>query len=160
MLPNGETSPQINKARVNFPPETLERRHSRSTIRRRRTRSMSAWSDISGLSFQMDESLLNKLHEAIDANRTANIIAGFDKSGILPLNADRVLRMLPVEDPANETQEDDINNSFIHILKYMRYDENQSKQRQKKMNVPAGKSVVIDDFESSDESSQHFSTHD
>ncbi|GJQ67669.1 putative APOBEC1 complementation factor [Trypoxylus dichotomus] len=55
MLPNGETSPQINRARVNFPPETLERPHNRSTIRRRRARSMSAWSDLSRLSFQMDE---------------------------------------------------------------------------------------------------------
>ncbi|XP_023021896.2 uncharacterized protein [Leptinotarsa decemlineata] len=77
-------------------------------------------------------------------------MAGFDKCGIIPLNPDRVLNMLPVENPSND----------VHILKSMRYDENQLKQRKKKLHVPAVKSVAVDDFESSGESSQHFSTHD
>ncbi|KAK4872113.1 hypothetical protein RN001_016237 [Aquatica leii] len=56
--------------------------------------------------------------------------------------------------------EEEINTSVVHILKSMRYNKNQPKQQKRKLQVPAGKSVAIDDFESSDESSQHFRTHD
>ncbi|XP_017771442.1 PREDICTED: uncharacterized protein LOC108558897 [Nicrophorus vespilloides] len=55
MLPNGEYSPQTAKVRVNFPPDTLDRRHSRSLLIPRRNRSMSAWSDISRSSWRLDE---------------------------------------------------------------------------------------------------------
>lgn len=62
-----------------------------------------------------------------------------------------------MENPTNDRDED-INTSFVHILKSMRYDENQPNQRKKKLHVSAGKSVAVDDFESS--GSQRFSTHD
>ncbi|KAG5860886.1 hypothetical protein JTB14_035453 [Gonioctena quinquepunctata] len=102
---------------------------------------------------------MRKLLESIDDNRSKNISAGFEKCGVIPLNADKVLNMLHVETETTDT-ENDINASFIDILKSMRYDENQPKPRKKKLQVPAGKSVAIDDFESSDESDQKFSTHD
>ncbi|KAG5880846.1 hypothetical protein JTB14_005647 [Gonioctena quinquepunctata] len=60
---------------------------------------------------------------------------------------------LPVETETTDT-ENVINASFIDILKSIRYDENQPKPRKKKLQVPAGKSVAIDDFESSDENSE------
>ncbi|KAG5870562.1 hypothetical protein JTB14_006059 [Gonioctena quinquepunctata] len=102
---------------------------------------------------------MRKLLESIEDNRSKNIIAGFEKCSVKVLNADNVLNMLPVETEMTDT-EYDINASFIDILKSMRYDENQPKPRKKKLQVPAGKSVAIDDFESSDESEQKFSTHD
>ncbi|KAK9717427.1 hypothetical protein QE152_g23756 [Popillia japonica] len=67
--------------------------------------------------------------------------------------------MLPVETEMTDT-ENDINASFIDILKTMQYDENQPKPRKKKLQVPAGKSVAIDDLESSSVSDQELCTHD
>ncbi|KAJ8945022.1 hypothetical protein NQ318_016268 [Aromia moschata] len=59
MLPNGDQSPSlpVSRARVNFPPDTLDRRPSRPFPIPRRNRSMSAWSDISRSSWRLDESL-------------------------------------------------------------------------------------------------------
>ncbi|KAG5886904.1 hypothetical protein JTB14_004192 [Gonioctena quinquepunctata] len=102
---------------------------------------------------------MRKLLESIKDKRSTNVIAIFEKCGVIPLNADKVLNMLPVETETTDT-ENDINASFINILKSMRYDENQPKPHKKKLQVPAGKSVAIDDFESPDESDQNFSTHD
>nr|XP_023021896.1 uncharacterized protein LOC111510230 [Leptinotarsa decemlineata] len=85
----------------------------------------------SGIPKNVFPGLLRKLLESLEDNRPKNIMAGFDKCGIIPLNPDRVLNMLPVENPSND-REDDIITSFVHILKRMRYDENQLKQRKKK----------------------------
>lgn len=54
MLPNGEYL-QTPKCRVNFPPDTLDRRHSRSGLMPRRNRSMSTWSEMSRSSWRLDE---------------------------------------------------------------------------------------------------------
>ncbi|KAG5891187.1 hypothetical protein JTB14_004488 [Gonioctena quinquepunctata] len=113
----------------------------------------------SGIPKNVFSSLMRKLLESIEDNRSKNIIAGFEKCGIIPSNADKVLNILPVETETTDT-ENDINASFIDILKSMRYDENQPKPRKKKLQVPAGKSVAIDNFESSDESDKKFSNHD
>lgn len=55
---------------------------------------------------------------------------------LIPGNAAKILNMLSVETETTDT-ENDINASFIDILKSMRYDENQPKPRKKKLQVPA-----------------------
>ena len=82
---------------------------------------------------------------------------GFNKSGTFPVNRKRVLDMLPSED-TNQNKENDstteINECLTTFLKEMYYgDEDAQKTRacKKKLNVPAGRSSILADFEKSGE---------
>lgn len=56
MLPNGEYLQQTPKFRVNFPPDTFDRRQSKIGLQSRsRNRSMSTWSEMSRSSWRLDE---------------------------------------------------------------------------------------------------------
>jgi hypothetical protein len=68
--------------------------------------------------------LLNKLHEEILPNAKSNIKSGFRKCGIAPLNKEQVLKSLPEEkcsSSAGAEASDEVTESFINLLKEMRY---------------------------------------
>lgn len=66
--------------------------------------------------------LLKRLIDAIEPNSKKNILYGFKKGGIVPLNRQEVLRCLP-EEP-NEVEDVEVeaaNNSILDLLKELRY---------------------------------------
>lgn len=87
-----------------------------------------------------------------------DILSGFAKSGLVPLNRERVLgRLPPVPVPVAqlipEGQEDQmsVNDSLSQFLKEMRYgneDTEVTRSRKKRIKVPPGQSVSLVDFES------------
>lgn len=102
-------------------------------------------------------------------NASNNVIAGFRKCGIIPIDKDQVLKMLPAENSQTESQPDDqaalerqqLDNPFRSMLKSMRYEDAKTakRKRKSKINVPAGKSIGREDFENS-ESSQSTDSDD
>jgi len=104
-------------------------------------------------------SLLLKLQTALDPNARQNLLAGFQKCGISPLNRKKILERIPsvaVEDPALPDANAAANCSLIELLNEMRYSEPAAPKRRKKMvKVAPGKSIRGVDFQnasSSDES--------
>lgn len=67
-------------------------------------------------------SLKNNLMDAIKEKQIVNIQSGFKKCGIIPMNRDSILNMLPEDglDCSNSDSEI-INDSLVSILKEMRY---------------------------------------
>jgi len=66
--------------------------------------------------------LLNLLMSSIKENQVSNIQSGFKKCGIIPINRNSVLDMLPPDIAESIDDETDIlQNSLISILKDMRY---------------------------------------
>jgi hypothetical protein len=79
----------------------------------------------------------------------SDILAGFSKAGIHPINRDKVLNMLPTEEPMNQNGEEvtDVNDSLVTFLREMRRNQ-PTKSRKKKLDVPAGRSICLEDLES------------
>lgn len=91
-------------------------------------------------------SLLLKLYKEIETNSSNNIKSGFSKAGIIPLNRNQVLKMLP-QDPQldEENMERSVDGSFLHILRQMRYDETPKVVRKRqRVQVEAGKSIQFE----------------
>lgn len=103
--------------------------------------------------------LLTKLINAIDTNRMSNLKSGFAKCGIVPLNRQKVLDMLPSNTETvnnNASISDAIDNSLVSFLKSMRYGDTngkKSQQRKKKIQVAPGKSVTATFSPSSEDES-------
>jgi hypothetical protein len=96
-----------------------------------------------------------------DGRGTRNVIAGFEKAGISPLDRQKVIEQLP--DRYQETAVNDISDKLVTFLKEMRYRPSEKRIiRRKKVDVKPGCSVSLDDFEPSDddsyESSMDFSS--
>ena len=91
--------------------------------------------------------LLKKLLNKIELNHVANIKAGFSKAGIIPLNRQQVLKMLPQEIGSqhdNERAETELNGSFRAFLQEMRYEgPAMPRKRRKKIDVVPGMSVEV-----------------
>lgn len=91
--------------------------------------------------------LLKLLWVKIQEKGSENIVAGFKKCGISPLNRQRVLDMLPTENTINQTDpniEDALSSSLKDFLKDMRPSDQTNKSRRqvrKKLNVQPGRSV-------------------
>ncbi|KAK9693248.1 hypothetical protein QE152_g34303 [Popillia japonica] len=94
--------------------------------------------------------LLNDLSKAIELNAGKNIQSGFRKSGIVPLNRERLPQLnLDETNDRNENIEERLNNSLANLLRTMRYGDGQNvKSRRRKIQVPGGKTVTSADFDS------------
>lgn len=94
--------------------------------------------------------LLKALLEKISENAETNIISGFRKTGIIPLNKEEVLKLLPKEQ-LDEDEREALNTTMIDLLKEMRYSEKpRKKNTNKKLSVEPGKSVQCDSSSESD----------
>lgn len=86
--------------------------------------------------------LLKLLIDELQMNASKNIIAGFKKTGISPLNEHEILARLPGED-LDENHENAVEDSVVTLLKEMRYSSmNIVEPRKRKLNVLPGKSVA------------------
>lgn len=82
--------------------------------------------------------LLKKLIDVLDENRADNLIAGFRKCGIYPINVTELLAVIP----SYEYNKDIVESSFLEALATKRNDITEMKQRKRrKMTVTAGKSI-------------------
>lgn len=99
--------------------------------------------------------LLNNLLKRLAVNASNNVRSGFRKCGIVPVNKDQVLKMLPTE-PTQTVQEEEklIDDTFVNLLKSMRYEDtaNVKPKKKSKLCVPPGKSIGLEDFDSSESS--------
>lgn len=98
------------------------------------------------------------LKQLCDSLKEENVIAGFKKCGIVPLNRNKVLDMLPsVETASNDEpgtstgsqkSAEALDSSLLELLKSYRLGDG-SKQRKKrtKVSVTLGKSVGEEDFQ-------------
>ena len=108
--------------------------------------------------------LLKKLMMKLQVSVADNLKNGFRKCGIVPLDADQILCLLPdeVNEPVNaEDESASLDNSLISYLKSMRYGEDDdstagsSKKsgKKKRLSVPAGQSVSLEALLEDDNSS-------
>ena len=91
--------------------------------------------------------LLVKLIDALrEGNGAGNLIAGFRKCGIYPLNVNQLLACLPTTTQDETDDAAAADSSLVTILTEMRADGPTRKRKSKKVNVTAGKSISTDDF--------------
>lgn len=89
--------------------------------------------------------LLKVLTEALMESKGENLVSGFRKCGIVPLNRNQVLDRIP----KRNLQVTDISDAFLNALAERRETAakpNQMRKR-KKLNVEAGKSICLEQFE-------------
>ncbi|CAG4963346.1 unnamed protein product [Parnassius apollo] len=96
----------------------------------------------------------------MEPNTKQNILAGFIKAGISPLNKDKVLNRLPGNNLRHEfclEEKEAIDESVLSLLKEMRYGPENTRtiRKPKKINVIPGKSVEDSDYVESDISSSN-----
>ena len=92
---------------------------------------------------------LRKLLESMGDCIQTNILSGFCKCGICPLDRNQVLGRLPrgAGDQQQEESANRISEAFLHNLNALRYPENDPVTKRRKMvNVEAGKSITSSDF--------------
>ena len=100
--------------------------------------------------------LLRRLYKEVYSNAASNIKASFEKCGLLPLNVEKLLAVLPQVATGDNTPESNLSStsamddSLISVVQGMRYgDASKSKvSRAKKLNDEPGKSVELADFPS------------
>lgn len=95
--------------------------------------------------------LLDKLITALEPNHISNIMSGFEKCGIIPLNRNKVLGMIPSANTPETSIEDSfvVENSVLNILKELRYDTPpKTRSKRTRLNVEPGRSVGVSSSES------------
>lgn len=89
--------------------------------------------------------LLKKLMDRL-ANGPTNLVAGFRKTGIYPMNSKEVLDRLPRQIIEGNNLEDSLTEVFLERLKEKRKEMTEKKRsRRTKVNVPPGKSIRASD---------------
>lgn len=109
---------------------------------------LSEWksSDLGGNASSIEKSqfprLLNKL--ITNAEMTSeNMISGFSETGIFPLDRNKVLQTLPLENVEGVSEE--VSAVYLDDLKAMRcYNQCEPKRRKKSQNFQPGKSMIVD----------------
>ncbi|CAG4980737.1 unnamed protein product [Parnassius apollo] len=93
--------------------------------------------------------LLKLLIGQLKPNSEKNIKAGFRKAGIIPLNANEVLSRLPTLNQEADTNKNAVDESFLKILKEMRFSTMKIREPKckKKLEVVSGRSVCGNDVE-------------
>lgn len=97
----------------------------------------------------MFPTLLRKTFEMIGMNSAKNIISGFKAAGIYPFNCDIVLKKLPdSNDDLNTSADDKWTAAFSQHLEKFRMNPNSNKKtfRGKRLSVPAGKGITVEDL--------------
>lgn len=92
--------------------------------------------------------LLNKVYVKVCGNdsQSAQLVAGFKKTGIFPFNPDEIICRLPGSTPEVDTPAL-VSESVIEMLKDLRSGESsEKKQRKSKLNVQPGKSIGLEDL--------------
>ena len=85
--------------------------------------------------------LLKKTLDSLEENTSSNIISGFRKSGIYPLNKEAILKRLPSKNTAVDLKL--VGESFLSHLEKKRCEVVKPRSsRKKKLNVPAGQSIT------------------
>lgn len=93
--------------------------------------------------------LLKLLIDELSHNSSQNIISGFRKTGIVPLDINQVLTRLPDGDQDDNDHLSAVTDYVLDLLKEMRYGSMNitEPKRKRKLNVVAGKSVSFKEIE-------------
>lgn len=78
--------------------------------------------------------LLKSLLEEISPNQQNNIVSGFRKCGIVPINRDEVLRRIPDENAEVGILQEHVNNTVVTYLKNLRYGDGSATASTRKKN--------------------------
>jgi hypothetical protein len=101
--------------------------------------------------------LLKQLVDFLYVEKKTNMISGFKKTGIIPLDRTKIKERLPQHDLSSPMKRL-IGDSFMNTLAEKRKDVTKGKptQKRKKLDVPAGKSVCSNLFDDSSENEIDF----
>lgn len=100
---------------------------------------------VSTLPKDMFPKLLKKVLDDLEGNMSSNIVSGFRKAGVYPVNKQEILNRLPTQDRAVNL--DLIGETFLSHLEQKRNEIVTPRSiRRKKLNVPPGQSVTEHDL--------------
>lgn len=98
-------------------------------------------------------SLLNQTLRELASTIEKNIKSGFEATGIIPIDRQKVLKKIPRKAP--ETPENEWKSSLIEILDSTRNATKPTIKKRSKISVTAGKSIGVDDFNTVDSQSRN-----
>ena len=94
---------------------------------------------------ELPKLIKDTMEKLFNGNGSQNMVSGFEKAGIVPLNRQRILDQLP-EDQNNG---EDLNDSLVEFLRSMRYKPERPRKHSsnKRLNVEPGRSVTANDID-------------
>lgn len=92
--------------------------------------------------------LLKSLTMALSENGQGNLRSGFEKSGIYPLNREKVLQRIPTNENLDPAVQQNVSASIIELLETRRFSNQvEAKTRKKKVDVKPGKIISTVDLQ-------------